>query len=83
MQQRPELTPSCGLPSPLPLSGNRSGGVRVKRPDLTSALAVDSRLTEIERQLHLLPNVTPINNAVIDALERRTRNCACTPRANS
>ena len=32
-------------------------------PDLSSALAVDARLTEIERELNLLLNVTPINGA--------------------
>ncbi len=54
---------SQGLPSPLLLRGNRSGGVRVERPDLTTALAVDARLTEIERALNLLLNVTPTNGA--------------------
>ena len=34
----------------------------MKRPDLTDALAVDSRLTEIERGLNFLLNVTPTNN---------------------
>lgn len=33
----------------------------MKRPDLTFALAVDSRLTVIERKLNLLLNVTPTN----------------------
>ena len=32
-------------------------------PDLSSALAVDARLTEIERELNLLLNVTPTNGA--------------------
>jgi uncharacterized protein (TIGR02421 family) len=45
------------------LRDNRSGDVRVKRPDLSSALAVDARLTEIERELNLLLNVTPTNGA--------------------
>src|SRR4029077_1053522 len=63
MQQRLELMLSCGLHSPLPLRGNRSGGVRVKCIDLTFALSVDARLTEIERELNLLLNVTPTNGA--------------------
>lgn len=33
----------------------------MERLDLTAALAVDSRLTEIERELNLLLNVTPTN----------------------
>lgn len=32
-------------------------------PDLSCALAVDARLTEIERELNLLLNVTPTNGA--------------------
>ncbi|HEX7427523.1 MAG TPA: hypothetical protein VF328_11365 [Mycobacterium sp.] len=32
-------------------------------PDLASALEVDARLTEIERELNLLLNVTPTNGA--------------------
>ena len=32
-------------------------------PELSSALAVDARLTEIERELNLLPNFTPTNGA--------------------
>jgi hypothetical protein len=32
-------------------------------PDLSSVLAVDARLTEIERELNLLLNVTPTNGA--------------------
>ena len=32
-------------------------------PDLSAALAVDARLTEIERELNLLLNVTPTNGA--------------------
>jgi len=35
----------------------------VERPDLAPALAVDARLTEIERELNLLLNITPTNNA--------------------
>jgi hypothetical protein len=32
-------------------------------PELSSALAVDARLTEIERELNLLPNFKPTNGA--------------------